>query len=68
LTELELLAGDFVLVRIHDIRSGPWRVERSEDLLTWESIGTATFSNGVSALLETASQGVGRKFYRAVSP
>jgi hypothetical protein len=68
LTSLQLLPDGFIFIRIEDIRPGPWQVERSTNLEHWESIGTATFNNGVSALLDAAPPGVGHRFYRAVSP
>ena len=68
LTQIQLLPGGFVFIGIQDIRPGPWRVERSADLETWDSIGTAPFNNGFSALLDIMPQGAGHRFYRAVSP
>jgi hypothetical protein len=66
--ELQRLDNGFVVVQVRDQRALAWRIEASEDLLTWTSLGTASYDSGLGALLDIQATSKARRFYRAVAP
>lgn len=68
LLEMERLNNGFVILQLLDIRPLAWRVEASEDIKSWQSLGSMNFTNGLGVFFDAASAGKLRRFYRVLAP
>jgi len=66
--DLERLNNGFVILQLLDARPLTWRVESSENLISWQTLGPMTYTDGLGVFLDAAAVGKSRLFYRVVSP
>lgn len=66
--DIQRLNNGFVVLQLLDIRPLSWRVESSENLETWQNLGTMTYTDGLGVFLDATAVGKSRRFYRVVGP
>jgi hypothetical protein len=66
--DVQRLNNGFVILQLLDARPLNWRVEVSENHLTWRTLGAMTYTDGLGVFLDATAVQSSRRFYRVVSP